>query len=323
MAGAHPWFANAVPLLLAALLLALAGAARFRNEVAALESRTKTQQPMRFAMRFCMADEVKLECDEESIIQVQSSFYNRRKDESCPPKRPEGAVEENCHPNSTEMVLKACEGKRQCLLPPTAHGYCGKEEPFTQVRIVWDCVMDSWFEEMEEELIPMKDFGVAQEEALEKSDEVDDDDVLDDPVSAKVNLVPEVPTKVDPVPEEPIIMPVARADAKRLRHAQQWCTSEPTTITCQDGETVEAYSAFYNRRLADCEPAKKTATLSCDPNAIDIVRKACSGGKQECTIPPSAQWYCEKAPYTFLRVVWDCVGGASPSGRHAHHGQLP
>uniref|UniRef100_A0A7S4Q1M2 SUEL-type lectin domain-containing protein n=1 Tax=Alexandrium monilatum TaxID=311494 RepID=A0A7S4Q1M2_9DINO len=189
--------------------------------------------------------------------------------------------------------------------------------------------MDPWLEEMEEDEIPMRDSGVAQEEALEESTGGGRRRRLGRlrrqlrPIPAKVDLVPEVPPKVDPAPEEPIILPVAGADARRLRTAQQWCTSEPAAIACQDGETVEVYGALYNRRPADCEPAKRTAAPLCHPNAIDVLRKACSGGKQVRTVSPSTQRYCERAPYTFLGVVWDCVGGASPSDRHARHGRVP
>mmetsp|Transcript_52572 Transcript_52572/g.118410 ORF Transcript_52572/g.118410 Transcript_52572/m.118410 type:complete len:352 (+) Transcript_52572:75-1130(+) len=91
--------------------------------------------------RFCIKDEVKLTCDDDSIIVVRTGAYNRALQDrvtgqACTPFA--GGSEASCKVMNKNMLKAKCNGKRSCIIKPEDHRSC-QSDPFTFMRVRYEC----------------------------------------------------------------------------------------------------------------------------------------------------------------------------------------
>mmetsp|Transcript_47088 Transcript_47088/g.140544 ORF Transcript_47088/g.140544 Transcript_47088/m.140544 type:complete len:283 (+) Transcript_47088:89-937(+) len=243
-----------------------------------------SQQNLRSA-RFCMSEETHMSCDDEEVIAVGSAFYNDRKDKKCGPVEEPG--KQSCQRNSTDLVASHCDGVQDCILPTSVHWYCS-EKPYTTLRVTWQCVLSSQ--------LAGKPVQIGED-----ADEEDEADEFD-PEPAALKALND-----DPGPKEDAESRGVAA-LGRERRVGHWCTSQAANLECERG-VIEVSGAYYNRRkVPECTPHHNDV-FSCRANATQMVADACHGVEESCSIAASAHWHCDIAPFTFIRVVWNCVTG--------------
>jgi len=87
---------------------------------------------------WCSYNDEILQCDQDSVILVDSAFYNRQHQANCLVQRdPQPMVD--CKPNVTEKVVAACNGHMRCMIPGAKHAAC-PDSPFTKIRVRYECV---------------------------------------------------------------------------------------------------------------------------------------------------------------------------------------
>jgi len=129
--------------LLLSLLPGLAAAVRESSSRAQLEAELglgalSNQTWLVKTLDWCSLQEAELACDEDSIIKVKSAFYRRVQKPDCKPAHSDKSV--TCPPNALELLGGTCDERRHCDVPAKVHEASCPENPFTFIRVRYECV---------------------------------------------------------------------------------------------------------------------------------------------------------------------------------------
>jgi len=94
---------------------------------------------------------------------------------------------------------------------------------------------------------------------------------------------------------------------------EKWCTDSEAQLTCHDHSVIQVQAAFYSTRVTedcDVDVDKQDGPESCAANATQMVYDACEN-KAQCAIAPASFAVCQTRPFSFIKITWECVDGAT------------
>jgi len=105
----------------------------------------------------------------------------------------------------------------------------------------------------------------------------------------------------------------AESDSKWEPKDFRFCISEEAELVCDPDSIIKVRSAFYNKFKKDlktgktCEPGTAgTDTIApCSQKNTIKIQDKCNG-LTTCTLLPEEHKLCAKAPFTFMRVNYEC-----------------
>jgi len=126
--------------LLLPLLAGRAAAVRSKVQLAAeLAAEAASNQTWLVkTLTWCSLQDEVLECDDDSVIKMKSAFYRRNKKPECMPAHSDSSV--TCPPDALKLLQETCDERRRCSVPAKAHQVSCPGNPWTFIRVRYECV---------------------------------------------------------------------------------------------------------------------------------------------------------------------------------------
>jgi len=88
--------------------------------------------------KWCSFEDNSLTCEAGHYLYIKDAAYNRQRNQGCKP--PDQTSSRHCDAHGISAKLsKECDQKQECSIPTSFHDSC-PENPFTYIRVRYECV---------------------------------------------------------------------------------------------------------------------------------------------------------------------------------------